>query len=382
MRRLVVILFFACLVLSVPLGLIFRGWAGFRERPFLSPLPSLSLSSLSDRGLYRGVEDFLDDRHPLRGEVVMANSWLDMTIFGASSTHKIRVGRDGWLFYGPALHDFAKDDCSMTPLAYRLARRLQRLEQELEHEGKRFVFVVAPDKATIYPQYVGGVRPVNSCNKSFYDLFLLALRRFPVRGFVRLDTALRKAAGNGPVYHRMGTHWNDRGAAVAAGLILRRLSGKGTEYGLPPMRFRLRMVPSECAAMLSLAMRERTTVATKVFYGVRVQTQGISPMPFLLGKWRILRTRVKGDPKTPLLPKALIYRDSFMTAPLRLMKGSFREIYARWSRLFPEMKGTDPEELRSARIVILEIVERNLPQLSIRLGVMERILHGRGGTRG
>ncbi len=378
MRKFVISIFFIFLTLSPVAGMLLRGGAFFKERPFLTPAPDFTRGALLMRPFYRGIEKYLDDRNPLRGEFIRTKSWLDVRLFHTSPAPNVRIGLNGWLYFKPAMKSYLKNDCGRTRRAYTLARRLQRLELELRKAGKRLIFVVAPDKATIYPEYVGGVPEGNGCGKNFYDLLLLAMKRFPVEGFVRLDEALLKAKKDGLLYYRGGTHWNDRGAALAAGLILRKLSTE-REYPRPPeVTFEDKRMLQEDSPMLGVSLYERAPFAREIEFGEEVSTTGIKPLPFFPGEWVLLRTKTEPSSKRPLLPKALVYRDSFMTAPLKFLEGSFREIYARWSHFFPEAKGADPRELRTAKIVIVEIVERDLPLLRIRLKVLAGMIDGAG----
>ncbi len=377
MRKNLIVFFFLIVSLAPAAGLLFNDGDFFRERPFIAPLPPLTASSLLENRFYRGLEDYMGDRNPLRGRLIRAKAWIDLRIFGSSPTHEVHIGKDNWLYYRPALRSYEKNDCPRTRQAYTLARRLQRLENFLHEAGKRLVFVVAPDKATIYPEYVGGVPEENICGKSFYDLFLLAMKRFPVKGFVRLDRALIEAKKDGLLYYRGGTHWNDRGAALAAGLILEKLSGEGENPGLPKVMFEEREMLCEDSPMLSVALHERAPFAKKIEFSEDVTTTGIKPLPFFPGEWVLLRTKAEPRSKRPLFPKAIIYRDSFMTAPLKFLGGAFSGIYARWSHFFPEARGADPVELRRSKIVIVEIVERDLPLLTIRLKILEEIIKGK-----
>ena len=383
MRKTVITLVFIAIISAPALGYVLGESALFRERPALSPLPAFSGRALLDSKFYSALEDYLDKRNPFREQLIRTRAWIDVRVFGSSSAPDVHMGRKGWRYYRPALQSFSKDDCEKTPRAYRLARRLHRLEEVLREAGKRLVFVVAPDKATIYPENVGGTPPHNGCGKSFYDLLLEAMKKFPVHGFVRLDKALEEAKKYGPVYYMGGAHWNDRGAAIAAGLILEKLSTKDVSYRLPELEFEEKEVLSETSPMLAVALYERTMSAKEIGSGRKIVTTGIKKSPDLPGQWLILKTRAEEGAKRPLLPRTVMYRDSFMTAPLRFLKGSFREIYARWSHFFPEKKGTDAEEIEAAGIVIIEIAERDLPLLTIRLrGAEKMVRHGAGNRPG
>jgi len=369
MRKKAICIFFLSIILGPVAGLFVKGTDFFQERPFLTPFPVFTTRSMVGRGFYKGIEGYLDDRNPFRGEFIKTNAWMDVSLFHTSPTPNVHIGLHGWLYFKPAFHSFFKADCSKRPQALRLARRLHNLELVLKKAGKRFIFVVAPDKSSIYPEYMGGVRESNNCGKNFFGLFLNALKKFPVQGFVRLDKALLAAKKNNLLYYSGGTHWNDRGAVIASKLILKKLSTPEVTYRLPKITFQEKEMLSETAPMISANLFERAPFADKIGFSKNVKTTGIRPLPFFPNEWVLLRTETQNRDDKPLLPKAMIYRDSFMTAPIKILKSSFREIFARWTYIFPfgnKEDKEDTEELATSKIIIIEAVERNLDQLRIR----------------
>jgi len=366
MRRTIICVFFLVLTVGPVTGLLIKKSAFFKERPFLSPLPAFSGEALLDKEFYRGLGGYLDDRNPFRKQLIMAKAWVDLRLFKSSPARNIHMGLKGWLYFKPGIHDFLKNDCNKKEQALGLARDLHGLELKLKKAGKRFVFIVAPDKVTIYPEYMGGVREANECGKNFYDLFLEALKKYPVKGFVRLDRALKEAKGPSLLYYRKGSHWNDRGAALISKLILEKLSTPEVSYRLPKIHFRRKRILSELSPMLAINLFEHAPFADKIGFSEDVTSIGVEPLAFFFGEWITLKTSTRGRAGRALLPKIIIYRDSFMTAPIKLLKGSFRAIYARWSNVFPAAEGADAKELASAKIVLIEVVERDLEKVKIR----------------
>ncbi|MFQ5354709.1 MAG: hypothetical protein ACE5DR_07150 [Thermodesulfobacteriota bacterium] len=328
-------------------------------------MPVFASGSLIDDNFYNSLESYLNFRNPFRAEYIKSTSWLDVIIFKTSSTANVHRGLNNWMYYRPAIKSFLKADCPKKVKAFELAKSIHRLEERLKKTGKRFVFVVAPDKATIYPEYMGGVREANDCGKNFYDLFLEALKKYPVKGFVRLDQRFLEEKKTNLLYYTGGTHWNDRGAALAAKLILEKLSTPNVSYRLPHIDFREKKILSESAPMLSVDLYELTPVAHTIRFQADVKTDNIEALPFFPGEWTKIRTTSHCPSCRPLLPKAIIYRDSFMTSTLKFIKGSFEEIYARWSSVFPEATRSGVRELATSDIVIIEIAERDMDKLKI-----------------
>ncbi len=385
MRKIFINLFFLSLILSTIVGLIFKEGAFFRESTFLPSPPVFTTSSLMKKSFYKSLENYLDFRNPLRAAYIKSKSWLDVRLFKTVPTRQVHDGRNGWLYYRPAIRSFFKVECRQKDKALALAKDLQRLEKKLQKAGKQLVFLVAPDKVTIYPEYIRGVRAANKCEKSFYDLFLEALKTYPIDGFIRLDKALKEAKGPHLLYFREGTHWNDRAGVIAARLILKKLSTPEVSYRLPKMHFREKKALAEMSTMLTVDVYEDIPFVDPIPLENKFKFTGIEPWqwPMPTDDWVRLQTTAEAAPGSAILPAAVLYRDSFMTAPLKFLRGSFTQLYARWYHVFPAPKeisssDVDYEKIASAKIIIIESVERSLFNLKVEPELAMKIIKNKG----
>jgi len=193
MRKKILMGFFLLLLTSQVYGLALAPRTVLTEKRTLAAVPEYKAERLLESSYYKKLAKFLDDRYPYRVPFIISKNWIDFNIFKTSPSSEVIIGTDGWLYYRRSMNDYFKDDCDRRIDAWELALKLNSMERLLESAGKRFFFIVAPNKATIYPEHVGIERPPNTCGKSFYDLFIEALGEYPLRGFIRLDNLLLKA---------------------------------------------------------------------------------------------------------------------------------------------------------------------------------------------
>ena len=110
--------------------------------------------------------------------------------------------------------------------AQELARSVQELERRqrsLEARGIRYLVVVAPNKETIYPEFMPErLRPVSDVSR--LDQLVAALKERSSVPLLDLRPALRTAKQQGRVYHVTDTHWNDAGSMAASVAVLERLA--------------------------------------------------------------------------------------------------------------------------------------------------------------
>ncbi len=189
------------------------------ERIGLKP-PRFDARALLNNDYYRSFDQYLNDSFSLRDPLLFAKRWLDYRLFKMTDTAAVHVGKQGWLYSRKSIEDFQKEACDDRVLIERLALDLHAADHLLSASGRQFVFTVAPNKSTIYPEYLGFVPTDGSCGRSRYDLLLEAFKRHPLKNFIRLDNRLLDAkVGNRWLYDPNSTYWNPFGAAVAAEAI-------------------------------------------------------------------------------------------------------------------------------------------------------------------
>jgi hypothetical protein len=82
------------------------------------------------------------------------------------------------------------------------------------------IVLIAPDKSTIYPEYL--VPPMPQIAPTRLDQLAAATERAGIM-FLDLRPALNAAKSSGPLYYKADTHWTPLGAFVAANQILHAL---------------------------------------------------------------------------------------------------------------------------------------------------------------
>jgi hypothetical protein len=161
----------------------------------------------------------------LRDVLVRANALLKIKGLGVSPSRRILLGKQGWLFYwdeGEPECCTASDPFTSAELA-QWVTVLQTRHDWLASRGIKFLFVVAPDKHTIYPDrlpdYVRRHHP-----ESRLDQLLGELREHSSVHALDLRPSMMSSRNRGLLYYRLDTHWDQAGAFVAYQQIISGLS--------------------------------------------------------------------------------------------------------------------------------------------------------------
>ena len=201
LSKIFIALFLALLLIpSVGMLLGFESAAGANE--ILSPPPRFGIGMLNE------TADYVADRFALRQEMITLWSWLNEKLLHTSAQEQVLLGRDGFLFFSDTLDDYTGVSLSDGELA-QIAQRLRALQDSLEAEGKRFVFTIAPNKNSLYSEYMP--RAIANHHESANAARLLPyLERYGVH-YADLFAPLSKEL----LYYRTDSHWTAQGAAVA-----------------------------------------------------------------------------------------------------------------------------------------------------------------------
>ncbi len=168
------------------------------------------------------LTEYIANRFAFRRELVTAWSKVN-ALFGSSAQEQVILGRDGWLFFSETLEDYMGLGLS-EGLLQNAANNLALMQEYAESRGQSFVFTIAPNKNSLYPQYMPG-RCAQS-RESSNAARLAALLGERGVNYVDLFSAF---AGKEVLYYSGDSHWNSKGAALAADSILAR-AGRESDY--------------------------------------------------------------------------------------------------------------------------------------------------------
>jgi alginate O-acetyltransferase complex protein AlgJ len=335
-----------------------------------APKPSQGWNAFQQTG------QFLTDRMPLRAQAVRANTriWQDvfdtdprLTAAGeladdqalpfAGEANEVRngrrdprlarrgdragqaevdgaqslivTGRDGWLYMNAEL-----SAACLPPRAKRAAlARWRSFVATVAGDSRRAFMLIAPDKASVYPEHLPAAYPNDSCALDGKDeLWRLVERReragSPIRG-LRADLLRRKVAEGDDLYQRKDQHWSTAGALSLVAAALKAVGG------------RVRMQPSEIVNRRTVAYTgDLTTLVGRPETDERVEVD--------------IR-REAGAPRVP--GRTLLIGDSFGYRWVRLFRPYFGDVrQVRWYdsgyRIAKAVERSD--------IVVIEAVENSL----------------------
>ena len=120
-----------------------------------------------------GLESWFNDHFGFRKCLVMWNNKLRWSLFKDRNTERVLVGKDGWLFTMDArMIDHYSGLLQLTPEElHDWQLLLEKRRDWLASRGNTYVFLVTPDKESIYPEalpkWVTKVNPQTKVDQFF-----------------------------------------------------------------------------------------------------------------------------------------------------------------------------------------------------------------------
>ena len=289
------------------------------------------------REFITGVEKYFDDHFGFRNRLVRLNHhWKGQLFRDPGTSPVVMVGRDGWLFFSG---DHAIGECARTEVFSQQElenwRRLLEMRRDwLRARGGKYLFVVPPDKHTVYPEYLPDwLEPGTGPTK--VQQLVSYMKAHSTVGVLDLSQALVEAKKTRAVYLKTDTHWNAFGGFIGYRAVVEALARQMP--GLQPLPLDAlgwKRVPSAKGGDLTRLMgatdrySETETWQPVVLKPMAMLEEVYDTVHFPYGG--IKETRPVLTLNTNACGKVIVVRDSFAGAWYSYLGQHFKEAIYLW----------------------------------------------------
>lgn len=211
----------ACVLPALLLACGFKN-ANRENRP-LAEMPKLIDEDGLNLKFAKGFDKFMDDNFALREYLVTACNTVTVGALGDYNGKSAIIGREGTLLYSETSDDYLGVDLLSAEQISSAADYLAALQAELAQKGVALIFIAAPNKASVCPEYMPAyLKPVGGEGN------LAALQaELDKKGVSCIDArgillSAKQSTGR-PVYYLRDSHWNNFGAALIYNAAAERL---------------------------------------------------------------------------------------------------------------------------------------------------------------
>jgi alginate O-acetyltransferase complex protein AlgJ len=312
------------------------------------------------RQFVSGLEAYFNDHFGFRKRLIRTNNHWKRQLFRDAPANDVLMGRDGWLFFlgnktldhaiGAAL--FSQDDLE----AWRLL--LEKRRDWLASRGVEYLFVVPPDKHSVYPEYLPEWL-VRNLKPGKLDQFMDYMKAHSNVEVLDLRKCLIESKPLGVNYLKTDTHWNSLGAFIGYQELITALRRQMPDLKPLPMDAFQRVTTAGEAGDLGILLGD--TYIKEPQNVVFTPLPPLQPLEVVIDPARLPGTsRPRAEPRvtlsTCLRGKAILFRDSFARGWVEFLGYHFKEVIYisqyHWDSAFIEREKPD--------VVIDEILQRLL----------------------
>ena len=287
------------------------------------------------------LKDYAEDHFFLRQSMISAWSSLNVELLRTSISDGVILGSEDWLYYEGTLKDYTGTGLLSDREIHSAARNLALVKEYAEGQGARFLFTVAPNKNSLYPEHMPSVTVFSAERNA--DRLAAALEE---QGVAYLDLFAVLGEEDDTLYFTRDSHWNSKGAALGADAVNAALGRRSSYYQGP-----FTAQPVHLSDLYEMLFPTGGWLEDDQVYGGELVFEYEAPIRS--AENITIMTAKDGD------GSLLMFRDSFGNLLYPYLADSFG------SALFS--RSTDYRldfiAQRSADCVVVELVERNLNYL-------------------
>lgn len=340
-----------CLILLFPIiGFNGKGEISEAENRKLAEKPDFSWKSFAP------YDSYFQDRFGGRDSLVEFANWFDYEILRRSLHNNLAIGgRRGWLFYtdaddGDNLADFNKKNLLDSTQLEQFGSNIQSIVEWCNANNLKYLFVICPNKHSIYPENYPYSRPAGKTRLFQVDS---VFRSLGVAYVCPLDTLISlKDSDNLPLYYETDTHWNPLGAYYAAQMIKTEVEKLFPDIEFPEWNKSVEVSYSntEGDIMPLLNLKKAKSTRPIVKNGTNLFTDYYNRVE------SDIEGRFHTQTENKNLPTAIIFRDSFGSALVPYLSTLFSSADYNWK----QFRDADKQYVlqRKPDLVIFEAVER------------------------
>lgn len=287
------------------------------------------------REFVAGIESYFNDNFGFRKQLVRWNNRWKGQLFHDAPRREVLIGQDGWLFYAGQrmMENWTRNEMWSAKDLEHWRRLLETRRDWLRARGINYIFVVPPDKHTIYPEFLPTwMEKISKPSK--LQQFVDYMKTHSTVEVLDLSRALLEAKKTRVDYLKTDTHWNAYGSFAAYRAVLQALSRQMPALQpLPLDAYDWKHVPhpaGDCAAKLgNVESYSETETVTPV---------ALKPLPSPKLLYDPVRLPQKGPEETwpcytlneKASGKAIVFHDSFACSWYSFLGQHFREVVYIW----------------------------------------------------
>jgi hypothetical protein len=194
----------------------------------VAPPTTFTLKKWMDGSFQAEKEKYVDQNYGTRNFLVRLSHQLDYSLFNeVHTTTDVIAGQKGMLYGNDYIQSYYGDNYVGDQNVETKCTQLAELQKKLTVQNKTLIVVLAPGKASFYPEYFPGKYLVREKKQNNYEAYTKQLK---AKGINVIDMnswfLTMKGKTPYPVFTELGVHWTSYGASLAYDSLVKYIERK------------------------------------------------------------------------------------------------------------------------------------------------------------
>jgi len=185
-------------------------------------VPPLQLKTYQTEEFQRNYKERYKEEFGFKNTLIRVHNQLNYSLFDVANSRGVIVADDNVMMPGGYIKSYLGVDVASREKIEIAVKKARAVQDSLKKKGKAFFFLIAPGKASVYPEKIPEYFFIDYPKKaSNYEIFTELLIKYKVNYIdFRKYVVENKAKFKYPIFPSMGIHWSGNTVAIAMDSML------------------------------------------------------------------------------------------------------------------------------------------------------------------
>ena len=189
---------------------------------YVIPKPEFSSDNWLSGKYQDSAMTYFEEQANVHPFCVRLRNQIGYSLFDEIKVSKVELGKDQNLFGGGYIPAYLGMDFNGDAVAIEKVTKLKYVQEELKKRNVDIVFVIAPGKPSLQPEYIPAKYDVSKKSRSNYDAYAEQLIKQNInhidfrKYFLKIKNKVKH-----PLHTRCGVHWSGYGGTIAADSLIK-----------------------------------------------------------------------------------------------------------------------------------------------------------------
>jgi len=187
----------------------------------------LSWESWMNGEFQKSFDKFTEHNIGFRNPIIRIHNQIDFSCFRKINTFNTIIGKQNYLYQGIYIDALKGRDYIGSSFIKNSVARIKAVQDTLATLSKRLVFVIAPGKASIFPEFIPDSCNISDCSITNYDNYIQEFKSNEV-DFIDFRKYFQqiKPFSKYPLFPKTGIHWSGYGITLVADSLFKNIEAK------------------------------------------------------------------------------------------------------------------------------------------------------------